>query len=93
MNMSNWVGEKLTKSQPYTKNYQHLSRAGRGDMVLLQGRVNNLFQSNKWTSLRTYIPVTFYGLSRLIIFRDVYMYAYICTVTIKAKCGHEFERQ
>lgn len=83
MNMSNWVGEKLTKSQPYTKNYQHLSRAGRGDMVLLQGRVNNLFQSNKWTSLRTYISVTIW--TEQIIFRNVYMYAYICTVTIKAK--------
>lgn len=83
MNMSNWVGEKLTKSQPYTRNYQLLSRAGRGDMVLLQGRVNNLFQSNKWTSLRTYIPVTIW--TEQIIFRDVYMYAYICTVTIKAK--------
>lgn len=83
MNMSNWVGEKLTKSQPYTKNYQHLSRAGRGDMVLLQGRANNLFQSNKWTSLRTYIPVTIW--TEQIIFRDVYMYAYIYTVTIKAK--------
>ena len=59
---------KPTKTQPSTKDYKQLSKAG-------HMRAHNCFSSAQGSALKTYMQVSLYGLNRLYL--GTYMYIHI----------------
>ena len=79
--------EKLTRLQPYTKNYGQLHKTGSWVGAFPQRGLHQLLSIAKWSALNTYVQGTLYEQNR----NRLYVEIYVHVIAVSERRGHEFK--